>query len=76
MWIPPGFAHGFCVTSPAAEVEYKCTALYAPADEITLAWDEPALGIPWPVADPILSDKDRRGLSLEAVRERVTRAAG
>lgn len=73
LWIPPGFAHGFCVTSPAAQFEYKCTTLYAPGDEITLAWNDPALAIPWPLADPILSEKDQRGLSLDAVREQVAR---
>lgn len=75
-WIPPGFAHGFCVTSEFAQFEYKCTALYAPDDEITLAWDDPTLAIPWPLADPLLSEKDQNGLSLDAVRDRVGEVAG
>ena len=59
-YVPPGFAHGFCVVSAVAQVEYKCTGLYDPASEIGIAWDDPGLAIPWPVRDPILSDRDRR----------------
>jgi dTDP-4-dehydrorhamnose 3,5-epimerase len=59
-YIPPGFAHGFCVVSPVAEVEYKCTALYDPASEIGIAWNSPELAIPWPAASPQLSDRDAR----------------
>jgi dTDP-4-dehydrorhamnose 3,5-epimerase len=76
LWIPPGFAHGFCVVSERAQFEYKCTDFYAPGDELTLAWDDPGLAIPWPLTDPVLSDKDRRGLSLAEVRERLEQAAG
>jgi dTDP-4-dehydrorhamnose 3,5-epimerase len=65
-YIPPGFAHGFCVVSEDAQVEYKCTDLYDPASEIGVAWNDPALAIPWPVADPQVSDRDRRNPSLEA----------
>jgi dTDP-4-dehydrorhamnose 3,5-epimerase len=75
LWVPPGFAHGFCVVSEHAQFEYKCTDFWARGDEITLAWDEPSLAIPWPVTDPSLSEKDRRGLSLDEVRERLERAA-
>jgi dTDP-4-dehydrorhamnose 3,5-epimerase len=60
LYVPPGFAHGFCVLSPVVNVEYKCTAFYEPADEIGLAWDDPDVGIEWPLRDPIISDKDRR----------------
>jgi len=66
IYIPPGFAHGFCVTSPVAEFVYKCTDYYSPQHERTLLWNDPALGITWPVSDPILSDKDRRGVPLSA----------
>src|ERR1051326_1029997 len=52
IYIPPGFAHGFCVLSDTADVIYKCTELYHPEDERTLLWNDPALGIQWPVADP------------------------
>ncbi len=59
VYVPPGFAHGFCVLSECAEVEYKCTDYYRPEDEIVIRWDDPAIGIAWPIAHPILSDKDR-----------------
>ncbi len=58
-YIPPGFAHGFCVTGDCAEVEYKCTDYYDPTDELRLLWNDPAIGIEWPVRDPILSEPDR-----------------
>lgn len=60
IWIPPGYAHGFCVISDTATFQYKCTDYYDPADEAGIAWDCPDLAIPWPIAAPILSDKDRR----------------
>jgi dTDP-4-dehydrorhamnose 3,5-epimerase len=58
LWIPPGFAHGFCVTSATALFAYKCTAPYSATDEVGVLWNDPALGIPWPVAEPRLSAKD------------------
>ncbi len=63
-WIPPGFAHGFCVLSEEAEFEYKCTDFYDPADELRLRWDDPAIAVAWPIASPNLSPKDAAGLSL------------
>ena len=63
-YIPPGFAHGFCVLSDVAQVEYKCTAFYVAPDEIRIAWNDPELKIDWPIADPLLSDRDRRHPSL------------
>lgn len=60
LYVPPGFLHGFCVLSPTAQVEYKCTDFYEPADEIGVLWNDPELAIPWPVKDPVLSEKDRR----------------
>jgi dTDP-4-dehydrorhamnose 3,5-epimerase len=61
LWVPPGFAHGFCTLEPDTEVNYKVTALYRSTHDFGLAWDDPELGIPWPVTlkDAILSDKDR-----------------
>ena len=59
LWIPPGFAHGFCVLSDSADFFYKCTELYAPEAERSVAWDDPAIGITWPVKEPLLSAKDR-----------------
>lgn len=64
LWIPEGFAHGFCVLSDEAEIQYKCTDFYDPTGELTLAWDDPALAIEWPVEDPTLSAKDRAGRRL------------
>jgi dTDP-4-dehydrorhamnose 3,5-epimerase len=58
-YIPPGFAHGFAVLSPIAEVEYKCTDVYDPASEIGIAWNDPAIGIVWPIAQPLLSARDK-----------------
>ena len=59
LWIPPGFAHGFCVTSEEAVFAYKCTEYYAPDRELGVLWNDPGLGIDWPVTEPLLSDKDR-----------------
>lgn len=58
LWIPPGFAHGFCVLSDVADFVYKCTELYAPDCEQAVRWDDPALGVEWPVKQPLLSKKD------------------
>ena len=63
-YVPPGFAHGFCVTSETALFAYKCTDLYEPAAEGCVRWDDPALGIPWPVAAPTVSAKDAAGMAL------------
>ena len=66
IWIPPGYAHGFCVTSETAIFQYKCTDYYDPADEAGIAWDCPDLAIPWPTEAPILSDKDQHHPGLRA----------
>ncbi|SBV94795.1 dTDP-4-deoxyrhamnose-3,5-epimerase [uncultured delta proteobacterium] len=58
LWVPPGLAHGFCVCSETADFSYKCTETYHPEDEGSIRWDDPELGIAWPVADPVLSQKD------------------
>ena len=71
LYIPPGFAHGFCVLSEEVDVEYKCTDVYAPEDEITIAWDDPAIGIAWPVTVPVLSEKDRSAPQLSTLRDRL-----
>jgi len=66
LYVPPGFAHGFCVLSDVAEVFYKCTDFYHPESERTLLWNDPDLGIEWPLAEmgvePILSEKDQHGV--------------
>lgn len=64
LYIPPGFAHGFLVVSEYAVFCYKCTEYYSPADELAVAWNDPDLGIPWPLSDTILSDKDSRAPRL------------
>ena len=69
LWMPPGLAHGFVVLSEVADFLYKTTDYYAPEHERCIAWDDPAIGIDWPLAvhgieAPLLSDKDRRGLPL------------
>ncbi len=65
LWVPPGFAHGFAVTSEAAEVVYKCTALYDGPNDRGIRWNDPAIGVEWPIDEPILSAKDRSSPFLE-----------
>ncbi|WP_111640782.1 dTDP-4-dehydrorhamnose 3,5-epimerase [Marinimicrobium alkaliphilum] len=67
LWVPAGFAHGFLVLSETAEFVYKCTDYYHPESEVTIAWNDPMLGIAWPsegIAEVKLSEKDRQGMSL------------
>ena len=71
LWVPPGFLHGFCVLGDGAEVEYKCTVVYEPALDFAVRWDDPAFGIIWPIADPILSSKDAAAAPLAAVLDRL-----
>lgn len=59
-YVPVGFAHGFAVLSETAEVEYKCSDIYVPQDQMAVRWNDPDLGIAWPIRDPLLSDKDRQ----------------
>ena len=59
LWVPPGFAHGFCVPDGPATVHYRCTSTYRPDAQGGIAWDDPSLDIAWPVDSPILSDRDR-----------------
>jgi dTDP-4-dehydrorhamnose 3,5-epimerase len=73
IFVPTGFAHGFCVLSERAQVEYKCTDYYHPGDELRILWSDPELGIPWPVEAPILSDKDRAALPLRSLVDRLPR---
>jgi dTDP-4-dehydrorhamnose 3,5-epimerase len=65
LWVPPGFAHGFVVTSDMAEVQYKTTDYWAPEFERSIIWDDPAVGVQWPLdGEPLLSAKDRSGVPL------------
>jgi dTDP-4-dehydrorhamnose 3,5-epimerase len=65
VWAPAGFARGFCVVSDYAEVQYKCTGLYNSKAESGILWNDAAIGIDWPVQDPILSGKDAKAQTLE-----------
>lgn len=65
LWIPPGLAHGFLVLSNIADFEYKCTNYYDPSSEGCLIWNDPKVNINWPISDPILSEKDKLGKTLE-----------
>lgn len=60
LWVPPGFAHGFCVISESADFSYKCTDYYQPQFDAGIAWNDPDLGINWPVTSPTISDKDAK----------------
>lgn len=68
MWIPPGYAHGFCVLSEVADFQYKCTDFYFPADEGGLLWNDPDVGIPWPITEPQLSAKDANNPRLRDLK--------
>jgi len=70
-FIPKGFAHGFAVLSETAEIEYKCSDVYHPPSEIGIAWNDPSLGIVWPIERPILSSRDSANPPLDAVRDRL-----
>ncbi len=71
IYIPPGFAHGFLVLSDHAEVAYKCTDVYVPGDELTIAWNDAQIGISWPSDSPILSPKDAAGQALQVLWDRL-----
>ena len=77
IYVPVGFAHGFCVISPTALVNYKCTDFYNGGTEGIVAWNDPEIGIEWPVREPVLSEKDLRAPRLrEIAAEKLFRAAG
>ncbi|MSO64288.1 MAG: dTDP-4-dehydrorhamnose 3,5-epimerase [Alphaproteobacteria bacterium] len=67
IYVPPGFAHGFCVLFDNTLFHYKVSDYYLPEDEVEIAWNDPDIGIAWPVADPVLSDKDRMAPRLRAI---------
>ena len=69
LYVPVGFAHGFCVTSDVADVEYLCSDYYDPSGEAGLLWSDPAIGIEWPTRWPVLSEKDAGNLPLNVSRE-------
>lgn len=73
LYIPAGVAHGFCVLSESALLSYKCTEIYHPVSEISIAWDDPDIGIEWPVSMPTLSKKDASASRLSALKDRLPR---
>jgi len=78
LYVPPGYVHGFVVTSETAHVQYKCTDFYHPEDEISVLWNDPGIGIEWPpmrAGEPILKDKDRNAPRLAEIVDTL-RAAG
>jgi dTDP-4-dehydrorhamnose 3,5-epimerase len=76
LYIPPGYAHGLCVTSDFAELEYKCTDFYDPHDELRIAWNDPQIGVQWPAREPALSPKDRDAQRIEAQIDLLPMIAG
>lgn len=74
LWIPAGLAHGYLVTSEVAEFQYKATAYYSPSDEGVLAWNDPVVGITWPLdGEPIIAKRDAAGLSLQVLRSTLAK---
>ena len=71
IFVPVGFAHGFCVTSETADVSYKVSSYYDGATERGIAFDDPAIGIPWPVDEPLVSDRDRTNPRLEEIADQL-----
>jgi len=69
--VPVGFAHGFCVLSEVADVAYKLSSLYDPETEAGIAWDDPEVGVEWPISEPILSDRDKTAPRLSEIVERL-----
>jgi dTDP-4-dehydrorhamnose 3,5-epimerase len=72
LWVPPGFAHGFCVMSESAHVLYKCTTFYDKEDEIALLWNDPQIGIVWPTEAPLLSTRDQAAPKLAEILHKLT----
>jgi len=75
LYVPPGYVHGFVVTSDTAHVQYKCTDFYYPEDEISVLWNDPEIGIDWPIGDPILKEKDRTAPRLAEIVPKLRDAA-
>jgi dTDP-4-dehydrorhamnose 3,5-epimerase len=69
LFVPAGFGHGFCVLSEVADVAYKLSSYYDPATEAGIAWDDPDVGVEWPIADPVLSDRDRSAPRLVEIAD-------
>lgn len=67
LYVPPGYAHGFCVISDSADVAYKCTTVYKPEDDAGIRWNDPDIGVEWPVENPSVSEKDQNAPLLKEV---------
>jgi len=76
LWVPPGLLHGFQVLSETAQVEYKCTEVYHPEDDLSVLWSDPDLAIEWPLSDPVLSAKDARAPRLRDLHDRLLEYEG
>jgi dTDP-4-dehydrorhamnose 3,5-epimerase len=76
VYVPPGYAHGICITSEFAEIEYKCTDFYDPQDELRIAWNDPQIAIEWPVRAPTLSVADRNARTIEDQIDRLPKMRG
>ncbi len=71
LYVPPGFVHGFCVLSESAHVQYKCTEVYHPRDEISVAWNDPDLAVAWPIAQPLQNAKDSAAPRLAEILQKL-----
>ncbi len=71
LFVPVGFAHGFCVLSEIADVHYRLSSYYDPATEAGIAWDDPDVGVEWPVAEPLLSERDRNAPRLAEIADQL-----
>ena len=67
LYVPAGFVHGFCVVSESAQIEYKCTNFYSRENELSVVWNDPAIGIEWPISGPLLSAKDAAAPRLDEI---------
>ena len=76
LYVPPGLLHGFCVLSDSAQIEYKCTAVYDPAADFGVRWNDPELAVAWPIDAPVLSEKDAKAPLLRDVRDRLMPYSG
>ncbi len=75
-YVPPGFAHGFCVLSEMADFQYKCTDYYDPSDESGLLWNDSELNINWPIEFPLLSEKDKVQPTLNMIKDKISQGWG
>lgn len=76
LYVPPGFLHAFCVLGEGAEVAYKCSDYYDGDDQVVVRWDDPEIGIEWPIVDPVLSPQDRSAPLLAEVMDLLPRVPG